>query len=65
MVINLANARLTDEELKTSLVKAEHLINSRPLTVSAGVDDLQPLTPQHFLTGRLDPSLALQEVVSQ
>ncbi|XP_065190901.1 uncharacterized protein LOC135821832 [Sycon ciliatum] len=55
----LANASLTDEELLTALIEAEHLINTRPLTtVSDDAQDDQPLTPQHFLVGRMDAPLA-------
>ncbi|XP_055590040.1 uncharacterized protein LOC129752222 [Uranotaenia lowii] len=45
--------KLTDEILSTALVEAEDLINSRPLTyVSTNVkDDLEALTPNHFLKG--------------
>ncbi|XP_065182304.1 uncharacterized protein LOC135813015 [Sycon ciliatum] len=58
----LATAELTDEELHTAIVAAEDLINSRPLTtVSADAADLEPLTPQHFLAGRCDPPLPLEE----
>jgi hypothetical protein len=39
-----------DEELQTFLVRAEFIINSRPLThVSLDPLDPQPLTPNHFL----------------
>ena len=60
----LANASLTDEELLTALIEAEHLINTRPLTtVSDDAQDDQPLTPQHFLVGRMDAPLAKEVTV--
>ena len=55
------NAALTDEELLTTFAEAENLLNTRPLTsVSTDPDDLQPLTPHHFLVGRLDAPLPLE-----
>ncbi|XP_065175170.1 uncharacterized protein LOC135805100 [Sycon ciliatum] len=52
---------LSDEELHTALVHAEGLINSRPLTViSSDPNDLRPLTPQHFLVGHADTTLAAE-----
>ena len=57
----LGKAEITDEELVTAVVQVEELMNSRPLTVlSADADDLLPLTPAHFLVGRLDPPLAVE-----
>ncbi|XP_055612678.1 uncharacterized protein LOC129759287 [Uranotaenia lowii] len=49
----LDGGRLTDEILLTTLVEAEDLINSRPLTyVSTNSrDDPAALTPNHFLKG--------------
>lgn len=45
---------LTKVELETLLVEVESCVNSRPLTfVSDDVTSPQPLTPSHFLTGRL------------
>ncbi|XP_064117743.1 uncharacterized protein LOC135223168 [Macrobrachium nipponense] len=42
--------RLNDESLRTLLCEVESIVNSRPLTtVSDSVDDLEPLTPNHFL----------------
>ena len=63
----VGRANLTDEELRTAFVEAEDLLNSRPLTtVSSDPHDLEALTPQHFLVGRLDTPTGLQaEVDSQ
>ena len=45
----LKDAGITDEELETAIVGAEGQLNSRPITyVSSDVDDLTPLTPNHF-----------------
>ena len=38
-------------EFRTLLVKCADLMNSRPLGVMLGEDDLQPLTPNHLLIG--------------
>lgn len=44
--------RLTYEELSTVLVRIESCLNSRPLCpLTSDVDDLDVLTPGHFLTG--------------
>ncbi|XP_058803531.1 uncharacterized protein LOC131671257 [Phymastichus coffea] len=44
--------RLTYEELTTLLVSIEATLNSRPLVPSAGdLDDIEALTPSHFLIG--------------
>ena len=41
-----------EEVLSTALTEIEHTINSRPLThVSIDPDDLEALTPNHFLIG--------------
>ena len=54
----LSNADITDEELVTAIAGAESLLNSRPLTTpSADVRDEMPLTPNHFLIGRVDSRL--------
>ena len=60
----LNSAEISDEELHTAVSAAEALINSRPLTYqSANVDDIAPLTPNHFLTGQMGGNFAPTEVV--
>ena len=50
----LGDASVTDEELQTAIAGAEDQINSRPITyISSDVNDLTPLTPNHFIVGRL------------
>ena len=45
--------RLNTESLQTLLCEVEAVINSRPLTnMSDSTDDLEPLSPNHILTGR-------------
>ena len=49
---------ITDEMLLTVMAEVEGLLNSRPLThVSTDPNDLQALTPNHFLIGRASPNL--------
>lgn len=49
----VGNANLTYEELSTVLVQIEAVLNSRPMyPLSSDPNDLQPLTPAHFLLGR-------------
>ena len=44
---------LTHDELNTFVIQIEGILNSRPLTpMSADPNDLQPLTPAHFILGR-------------
>ena len=47
----LKNARLTYEELLTSVVEAEMTLNSRPLTYVSSEDIEELLTPSHLLCG--------------
>ena len=45
---------LDPEQFTTALIMAEGVLNSRPLTyVSNDLDDLLPLTPNHFIPGAL------------
>lgn len=38
--------------LNTLLIEAEHIVNSRPITyVSSNEEDLESLTPNHFIIG--------------
>jgi len=50
LVAVLKGARLTDDLLRTVFAEVEAIVNSRPLTkMSEDVDDISPLTPNHFL----------------
>lgn len=51
---------LTYEEMLTLVTQIEGILNSRPLTtIPTDTDDLQPLTPAHFLIG--GPILSIPE----
>ena len=44
---------LTDFQLITTFTEIENILNNRPMTyVSDDINDLEPLTPNHFLLGR-------------
>jgi hypothetical protein len=59
MYSQLKNADFTDEELLTAITGAEAMLNSRPITYrSANPDDINPLTPNHFLHGQLGGKFA-------
>ena len=59
----LGNRRLTDETLCTTFCLVEQALNNRPLTpVSDDPNELEALTPNHFLLGR--SSAALPSAVS-
>ena len=54
-----SNARLSDEMLESLFCEVESIVNSRPITkVSDDVQDPCPLTPNHLLLLREQPSLA-------
>ncbi|GFU91130.1 integrase catalytic domain-containing protein [Trichonephila clavipes] len=49
----VGNIRLTYEEFLTVIIQIEGMLNSRPLVpLSSDLDDLNVLTPFHFLIGR-------------
>ena len=52
MYIVLGNRSVTEDVLPTTMCIVEQTLNARPLTpVSSGVNDLEALTPNHFLLG--------------
>ena len=56
--IILKERLVTDYQLITILTNVECLVNSRPITpASDDINDLNPLTPNHFLIGRANPNL--------
>ena len=48
----VGQAKLLEDELLTSLVEVEAVLNSRPLTVVSAEDLEEPLTPSHLIVGR-------------
>ena len=53
MIAVLDGQSLTDDVLLTTVCLVEQTLNARPLTnVSDDPDDLEALTPNHFLMGR-------------
>ena len=59
----LQNADVNDEELHSAFVGVEDLLNSRPLTYqSSHPADILPLTPNHFLHGRVGGEFAADTV---
>ena len=60
----LSKAGVTDEELMTAFMGAEASINSKPLTYrSVNPNDDVPLTPNHFLHGKIGGTFALEATV--
>ena len=53
----LQNRIVAKEALRTALVEAEGILNSRPITnVSSNAGDIEALTTNHFLLLRANPS---------
>ncbi|GFY20108.1 integrase catalytic domain-containing protein [Trichonephila clavipes] len=49
----VGNLKMTLEEFLTIITQIEGILNSRPITpLSEDIDDLEVLTPGHFLIGR-------------
>jgi hypothetical protein len=56
----LSEASLTYEELETLVIEVESILNSRPLTLmSTNPEDIEVLTPGHFLIG--EPLVSIVE----
>ena len=54
---------VSKEVLRTALVEAEGILNSRPIThVTSDAGDIEALTPNHFLLLRANPSYEGAEV---
>eukprot|EP00795_Rhopilema_esculentum_P014094 gene14094-5082_t len=53
MIAITKGAELTDEELMTVLTECKAMLNNRPLTyINNDPNDIEPLTPAHFLNSR-------------
>jgi len=60
----LGSRKITDETLQTTFCLVEQTLNARPITyVSDDIEDLEALTPNHFLLGR--PSHCLPDYCSK
>ena len=60
--ISLNGQLVNDETLLTLMAEIESLLNSRPLThVSVDPQDLEAITPNHFLIGRNSPNVAPED----
>ena len=62
----LQNRIVAKEALRTALVEAEGILNSRPIRhVSSEAGDIEALTPNHFLLLRANPSNERPMLVSE
>lgn len=54
VLLDQCGSQLNDESLQTLMTEVEAVVNSRPLTVEnlTSPDALEPLTPNHLLTGK-------------
>ena len=54
VLLNRCGSQLNDESLQTFMMEVEAVVNSCPLTVEnlSSPDTLEPLTPNHLLTGK-------------
>ena len=60
MLAIVGNRTLADDILSTTMCPIEQILNSRSLTnVSDDPEDLEDLTPNHFLQGRASPATPL------
>ena len=60
----LGRTSVTFAELQTLLCRVKAILNDRPLTYvseSEDIEELQPLTPQHFLLGRRSSQIIQSE----
>ncbi|GBO34381.1 hypothetical protein AVEN_174602-1 [Araneus ventricosus] len=61
----IGNSNLTYEEFNTVIVEIEGILNSRPITeISSDINDLEALTPGHFLIGRSINTVAEPELIN-
>lgn len=61
----VGDARPTFEELLTVVAQIESILNSRPITpLSSDVNDLEALTPGHFLIGRSMTAIVEPELLN-
>ena len=58
----VGRARLTLEELQTTLAEIEAVLNSRPLTYSSAEDVSTVITPSHLVNGKRLISLPQEEI---
>jgi hypothetical protein len=54
-ILDQHGSQLDDESLRTFMIEAEAIVNSRPLTVISNTSSpfLEPLTPNHLLTSNI------------